>query len=349
MADEESGAGAPPRPGGEENPEARKKSTAKKKPGKTEAKLATCKSASAASKTSEKPKTAPPPSAKPDAARSGPTMPAGSGATPSYGESSESENTRGGFLTLWGPATMLVFVVLIFRFMGTGDAERAVAERGATQALSSSGQENTGSGSSGDLNQLDSTVESGPNWSSPGGIMDAIRSATPDQITAALQAARSAMKRTPGESDSADSASPAAGAEGAGSSAAPPPPGGFDNPWAPTGSEAWVTGAEPPPPPSGQQPYAAQPPGYPPTMPPQGYAQYGWQPMPQQGYGPPAQGYGPPAQGQYPPQYYPTMPPQGAYPPQPYWGQQPYGGQQPYAGPQPYAGQQPYPPPPPGY
>ena len=113
MADEESGAGAPPRPGGEENPEARKKSTAKKKPGKTEAKLAACKPGSAAPKTSEKPKTAPPPSAKPDAARSGPTMPAGSGATPSYGESSESENMRGGFLALWGPATMLVFVVLM--------------------------------------------------------------------------------------------------------------------------------------------------------------------------------------------------------------------------------------------
>jgi hypothetical protein len=346
MADEESGADKPPRSGGAENPEAVKKSTAKKKTRKKSPKLAACKPATPAPSTSAVSKAAPTPTVKPGAAASRPAAPAGAGTTPTYGGSSESDNMRSGFLALWGPATMLIFVVLIFRFMGEGDAERALSAQGAAQALLSSGQESAATGSDVDVSQpMAAAGASKSDASSSGTIMDAIRSATPDQITAALEAARSAINQTPSSSESGDGASAAATAA---DSAAPPPPGGFDNPWAPTSSEELVTTAEPPPPPVGQQPYSASRPSYPSAMPPQGYPQYGWQPIPHQGYGPTAQ-------GRYPPQSYPPMPPQGAYSQQPYWGQQqpyagqqPYGGQQPYAGQQPY-GQQPYPPPPPGY
>lgn len=336
MADEVNGTGKPPETGGGENPEARKKAKAKKTTRKKAAPLAACKPAPQTTSTAPEPKPEPAATARPEAQPSRPAAPPETGGSSTYGTGSDSDNMRSGFLALWGPATMLIFVVLIFRFMGEGDVERSVSAQGATQALLSSGQESTSGGGAGNLTRPESTAESGSDLSSPGGIMDAIRSATPDQITAALEAARAAIKQTPKGSEGED-ASPPADGMGVDSAAAPPPPGGFDNPWAPSGSEAWVTGAEPPPPPSGQWPYPAQQPVYPPTMPPQGYAQYGWPPMP-------GQGYGPPAQGQYPPQGYPTMPPQGAYPQQPYWGQQ-----QPYGGQPPYGGQQPYPPPPPGY
>lgn len=331
MADEESGAGNPPEAGGRENPKAGKKPASKKSAGKKTAKKTASKPASVAPSTPAASEAASTPSVPPEAPPARPASPTAPASASSYGRSgsSDGDNMRSGFLALWGPATMLVFVVLIFRFMGDGDADRDVSAEGATQALLSSGTQSAGSapaGSAGDLTQPESTAgPSEPDLSSPGALMDAIRSATPDQITAALEAARSAIRQSPKGSETPVTSAETSDAAAPDSAAAPPPPGGFDNPWAPTGSEPWVTDAEPPPPPSGQQAYSGQQPGYPPAMPPQGYGQYGWQPMPPPGYGPPPQGY---------------PPPQGAYPQQQpyYWGQQ-----------APYGGQPPYPPPPPGY
>ncbi len=348
MADEEHGAGSPSETGGE-NPEARKKTAAKKTTKKKTAKKAISKPAAVTASAPAETKSTRTPSAAAEPPPQRPATPSAPGSARSYAGGNESENMRSGFLALWGPATMLIFVVLIFRFMGPGDADRGSNLGSADQARIAAGER-----AAADLAASESSEETmAPDLSSPGAIMEVIRAATPDQITAALQAARSAITQSPTGPETGEVSANAAAGGKITTQGAPPSPGGFENPWAPTGTEPWVAGAEPPPPPSGQQPYSGQQQGYPTAVPPQGYAQYGWQPMP-----PP--GYGPAPRGQYPPQGYPPMPQQGgAYPQQqqpyywgqqqPYGGQQPYGAQQPYGGQQPYGAQQPYPPPPPGY
>ncbi len=352
--------------------DSKKKGAAKKtKAGKAAKKVAAGKAPASAPKASEAQPASPPTGAPAGSAgippSSQPTSPEPAATRPSVGrETDDTESMRSGLLALWGPATMLVFVVLIFRFMGddessrrgvAGDQARAVLsaepESGAVVSQGASSEDAVekavaavaaeqvqggGLGSAepaapaagefaaaGSLTRGQAAAPASPDalpetvGSQAELVAKALQSATSEKIMAAIAAAQS----------------PAGPAPEPEATAYAPAPGMAQNPWAPSGAGGWGRGAVEPPP-TGQQTWAAAPPAYTPqgVYPPQAYPQYGWQPNPTPGYGPPSP---------YQRPVYPAAPPAGAYqqvPPGAY--PQPYYGPQPAA---PYGSAQGYPPP----
>lgn len=300
---------------------AKKKPEAKKAARKKTAKKTAAKKAPAATGGAPSEPASPPPAASASGGASRPA-PASGAATYSAGDAA---STGSGFLPLWGPLTMLIFVVAIFHYMGDDDAKRrgAPATESAARAIAMEPDVDKALSAQSAARPDAGALTKSEDTRSPAAddnVSEALQSVSPEQFAAAIEAARGAA---PGPSAPAEEETGAPPADA-------PIPDMSQNPWAPSpGADAPGGGsAEPPPPPATEQAWAPRQPGYP--QPPQPrYPQYGWQ-QPSQGYAPP-QGYPAPGYGQAP---------AGTYP-QPYAGPVPYGAPQPYPAPQPYGAPQP--------
>jgi hypothetical protein len=351
--------------------DSKKKGAAKKtKAGKAAKKVAAGKAPASAPKASEAQPASPPTGAPAGSGgilpSSQPASPEPAATRPSVGRETDTESMRSGLLALWGPATMLVFVVLIFRFMGDDESSRRGVAGDQARAVLSAEPESGAAVSQGASPEdaVEKAVTAVAAEQVQGGGLEFAEPAAPAVGESAGagsltrgQAAAPAFPNTPPETagsqaelvakalQSATSDKIMAAIAAAQSPAGPTPepeatayapaPGMAQNPWAPSGAGGWERGAVEPPPPTGQQTWAAAPPAYPPqgVYPPQAYPQYGWQPTPTLG-GPPSP-YQRPAYAAAPPAgAYQQIPP-GAYP-QPYYGPQPAA---------PYGSAQGYPPP----
>lgn len=343
MADEENQADKPASPrtlkkAAKKKPAA-KKATRKKSGKKTGRKQTTVKKApvSAAAETPSEP-ASPSPGVSSAGAASRPAPASAAAHT-----ADDVESAGSGFLPLWGPLTMLIFVVLIFHYMGDGDSDRrrsSVTDAASrTVAMEPEIERPDAVAKTTDREPM-AAPEAGTD---PGALTKSQRDARapiPEpQVLEALQPVPpEAIAGAAGEAASGTRASPSADT---GEPSTDMPPETPQNPWTPTSGADVQTGAitEPPPPPVTEQAWAPQQPGYPqPPQPP--YLHYGWR-YPPQGYAPP-QGYPAPGYGQGPAGAYP--PPYGA--PAPYGASPPYPAPQPYAAPRPgYGAPQPYAPP----
>jgi len=365
MADEEKTVENPSLTGtAKKTADSKKKGAAKKaKSGKAAKKAAAGKAPASVPKAPKAPKapeaqTAPPPTGAPAGLGDTPSSsqsasPEPAVMRPSVGREGDTESVRSGMLALWGPATMLIFVVLIFRFMGddesnlrgvagdparavlmsaepesgTADSQRASPETAVEKAVAAVAAEQVQGGA---LGSAGATVPAAGESAGAGSLTrgQAAAPASPDMLPEISGSQADSVAEALQSATSEEIMAATAAAQSPEGTAYAPAPHTPQNPWAPSGAGAWGPSAAAPPPPTGQQTWAAAPPAYPPqgVYPQQSYPQYGWQPIPPPGYGVPSP-YQRPA--------YPAAPPAGAYPqappgayPQPYYGPQqatPYG------------------------